>query len=222
VPKRPALTPEDFIEAALAIAARVQPDGLSGRAIGDELGVDRSAVWRHFSDRDALLRAVGDRLMHIALQKVPTGLEARERLKAAGRNVVETFVAYPYVGSQIASRTLQGPGEMAMVEFTLEAIRELGVPQELVAQYQRMLADTMLAYAGMRAALALLPADIRAADEQAWMGVYATADRQQYPAIAAHVFDLAAVTNDQILDNLIDALLAAVDSVIDKPIRREK
>ena len=63
---------------------------------------------------------------------------------------------------------------MAMVEFTLDAIREIGVPHDLVAKYQRMLADTMLSYASMRAALAL-PADIRAADEQAWMGLYATA-----------------------------------------------
>jgi hypothetical protein len=80
----------------------------------------------------------------------------------------------------------------------------------------------MLSYASMRAALALLPADIRAADEQAWMGVYATAPAEQYPAIAAHVFDLAAVTNDEILDNLINALLAAVDSVIEKSTGREE
>lgn len=221
MPRR-SLTPDDFVEAALAIAARAEPDGLSGRVIGDELGVDRSAVWRHFSDRDALLRAVGDRLMQLALQQVPANLAPRERLRAAGRNVVETFVAYPYVGSQIASRTLQGPGEMAMVEFTLDAIREIGVPHDLVAKYQRMLADTMLSYASMRAALALLPADIRAADEQAWMGVYATAPAEQYPAIAAHVFDLAVVTNDEILDNLINALLAVVDSVIEKSTGREE
>jgi AcrR family transcriptional regulator len=208
------LSREVVIEAALRIAARADPDGLTGRALGEELGVDRSAVWRHFADRDALLLAVGDRLLAMAVDRVAAGLAPRERLESLASGVVEVFVAHPYVAAATASRTTRGPGEFAVVEMTLEALTQLRLQPADVARYQRMLADTVLAYAGMRAAYAALPAEVREADERAWGGAYASLPADRYPHIAAHLPQLAAQDDDAVFSTLMTAFWLAVEASV--------
>ncbi|MFD4181233.1 TetR/AcrR family transcriptional regulator [Rhodococcus sp. NPDC058514] len=206
------LTPEVIVEAAVRIAARGRPDGLTGRALGEELGVDRSAVWRHFSDKDSLLRAVGDRLLTMAHDRVPAGLGPKRRMERLAGAVVAVFTEHPYVGAAVAPRTTRGPGEFALVEMMLTALGELGLDATDVVRYQRMLAESVLSYAGMRAGYAVLPDTLRAADVRAWVREYAGADPVRYPAIAAHAAALAEVGPDLVLDTLIEAFWTAVDA----------
>lgn len=206
------LTPEVIVDAAVRISARGRPDGLTGSALGAELGVDRSAVWRHFADKEALLRAVGDRLLTTAFTQLPDALEPRARLDRLAHAVVEVFTAHPYVGATFAARGTRGPGEFAMVEMMLTVLRELGLDDQDTVRYQRMLADSVLSYAGMRASRAILPTAVREADEQAWTNEYAAADPLRYPAIAALSPGLAAVGPDMVLDTMIEAFWTAVDA----------
>lgn len=208
----PRLTRDRIVEAAVRIAARGRPDGLTGRALGEELGVDRSAVWRHFTDKDALLRAVGDRLLTLAYEQVTAGLEPKARLEALARAVVRVFVGHPYVGSAIASRTTRGPGEFAVVDMMLTALAELGLSPDDVVRYQRMLAVSVLSYAGVSAGYAVLPQKVREADERAWTREYFAADAEQYPGIAEYSARLAAVGPDAVLDTMIEAFWTAVDA----------
>ena len=61
---RPAKLSRDGIcQAALELLADTDAATFSMRALGDYLGVDPTAVYRHFSDKDDLLREVGDRAL---------------------------------------------------------------------------------------------------------------------------------------------------------------
>ncbi|MEV0339528.1 helix-turn-helix domain-containing protein [Nocardia sp. NPDC050713] len=206
------LTRDRIVAAAVRIAARGRPDGLTGRALGEELGVDRSAVWRHFADKDALLRAVGDRLLTLAYEQVPAGLDPKARLEALARAVVAVFVGHPYVGSAIASRTTRGPGEFAVVDMMLTALAELGLSPDDVVRYQRMLAVSVLSYAGVSAGYAVLPQKVRDADERAWTREYFALDAEEYPGIAEYSARLADVGPDAVLDTMIEAFWTAVDA----------
>ena len=209
---RKTLTPAAIVDAALTITARKDATALTGGTLGKELGVDRSAVWRHFKDHDALLRAVGDRLLQMALDEVPSTLPPHERMMTLARALVRTFTAHPSIGMIISGRTTQGHGEFAVVEFTLQALHEAGVPDELIAPQQRMIADTIFSYASMRAAQALLPAELRCNDHQAWAGAYATLSPETHPAIARYSGELAAVSDDDVLETLLSALWVAVQA----------
>ncbi|WP_431950626.1 TetR/AcrR family transcriptional regulator [Nocardia lijiangensis] len=208
------LTRDRIVAAAVDIAARGRPDGLTGRALGEELGVDRSAVWRHFADKDTLLRAVGDRLLSLAYDRVPAGLEPKPRLEALARAVVAVFVGHPYVGAAIASRTTRGPGEFAVVDMMLTALAELGLSPDDVVRYQRMLAVSVLSYAGVSASYAVLPQKVRDADERSWTREYYAVDAEQYPGIAEYATWLADVGPDLVLDTMIEAFWIAVDARI--------
>ncbi|ALJ20470.1 TetR/AcrR family transcriptional regulator C-terminal domain-containing protein [Microbacterium sp. No. 7] len=210
---RRTLAPAVIVDAAIAAAARGDDAPLSGRTLGDALGVDRSAIWRHFADHDALLRAAGDRLLRLALDEVPTDLVPHERMMALARALVRVFVRHAGIGALVAGRTTGGPAEIDVVELTLRALDEAGVPPEQVAHQQRMIADAVLGYAGMRATQALLPAAQRQHDLLAWGAVYAGVSAQTHPAIAAHLPALAAVTDDDVLESLLAALWRAVQSI---------
>ena len=213
---RRTLTPETVVDAAVAIAARPEAPAITGRVLGDELGVDRSAVWRHFADQDALLRAIGDRLLAMALADVPAGLDPLDRMKALARSIVTTFAAHPTIGAVIGGRTTQGPGEFAVVEFTLRALEEVGLPGDRIAPQQRMIADTVLGYASLRAHQELLPPELRRGDRMAFAGAYAAASPDDYPAITRHALDLAQISDDQVLESLLDALWSSVQTLVSK------
>src|SRR3982750_3587331 len=56
------LTRERIVDEALALVEREGADGLTMRNLGAALGVDPTAVYRHFRDKDELLQAMADRL----------------------------------------------------------------------------------------------------------------------------------------------------------------
>lgn len=210
MPRR-SFTPDAVVDAAVDLARQQSHPRLTGKALGDALGVDRSAIWRHFADQDALLRAVGDRLLIMALDGVDHGAQPADRMKELARSVVAVFAAHPMIGAVTAGRTTQGPGELAMVEFLLRTLAEARVGDSDIARLQRTFADTILGYAGLRASQELLPDELRARDRDAWYGTYATADTGRYPAIAAQVTALAGVEDDTVLESLLTALSDAVD-----------
>lgn len=117
---------EALVDAALALARSDGPDAVVLRAVSREAGVSHNAGYRHFADRDALLRAVCERCMaSLALlmeQRVRdaavTGepaADAWQRLVATGRAYVEFAVTEPgwfrTAFSVPSDLDLLGPGE---------------------------------------------------------------------------------------------------------------
>ncbi|MFD8982275.1 TetR/AcrR family transcriptional regulator, partial [Streptomyces sp. NPDC059564] len=65
------LTPDAIIEASLRIAARGSADAFTVRRLGEELGADPTAIYRHFRDKDELLLSVADRTLGEVLDSIP-------------------------------------------------------------------------------------------------------------------------------------------------------
>ena len=65
-----------LLQAAVRTIQRHGVEGLTLRAVGDDLGVSRSALYRHFADKRALLAAVaaeGFRALHLGLRQAWEG-----------------------------------------------------------------------------------------------------------------------------------------------------
>lgn len=96
---------EALVEAALGMARRDGPEAIVLRAATREAGVSPNAAYRHFSDREDLLRAVAKRCqsmmatsMRLQLERVgppATAAEAWGRLRLVGRCYVEFALAEP-------------------------------------------------------------------------------------------------------------------------------
>ena len=122
-----------LLEAALRTIQKQGVHALTLRAVGDDLGVSRTALYRHFADKSALLAAVareGFRLLRLELERAWEGAgKGRAGFEAMGEAYVRFAIAQPS-----HYRVMFGSG------------------------FERAAADTELIEEGARAFLALLNA----------------------------------------------------------------
>ncbi|MCX5409360.1 TetR/AcrR family transcriptional regulator [Streptomyces sp. NBC_00335] len=209
------LTPDAIIEASLRIAARGSEDAFTVRRLGGELGADPTAIYRHFRDKDELLLSVADRMLREVLDSIPEGLDWKDRLRALAEGSLEVALRYPVVGSTMASRTTRRPNEFRVVELILGAVTEAGLEGAEAAVHYRMVGDSLLAYVGQRAAYLLFDADVRAADESSWHREYRLVDPTGFPHITRLGAQLAEVTEEQIFEARVEALINAIETRVE-------
>ncbi|MFI6601424.1 TetR/AcrR family transcriptional regulator [Nonomuraea sp. NPDC050536] len=205
------LSPEMIVEASLRIAARGSADAFTVRRLGEELGADPTAIYRHFRDKDELLLLVADRTLGEMLDGVPDGLGWKDRLRALAWSSLEIALKYPVVASTTASRTTRRVNEFRIVEFILGAVVEAGLRGADAAVYYRMVGDSILAYVGQHAALMLVEPEVRSADESSWGKEYRLADPGRFPHIADLGTELAEVSHEEIFRVRVEALITAIE-----------
>ncbi|MGA6159092.1 TetR/AcrR family transcriptional regulator [Stenotrophomonas sp. NPDC087984] len=205
------LTPDAIIDASLRIAARGSEDAFTVRRLGEELGADPTAIYRHFRDKDELLLSVADRTLGEVLDSIPEGLDWKGRIRALADGSLAVALKYPVVGSAMASRTTRRPNEFRVVELILGAVMEAGLEGAEAAVHYRMVADSLLAYVGQQAAYLLFAPEVRAADESAWTREYRLVDPRAFPNITGLSAELAEVTDEQIFEAMVGALISAIE-----------
>ena len=210
------LTPESIIEASLRIAARGSADAFTVRRLGEELGADPTAVYRHFRDKDELLLEVADRTLGEVLDRIPHGLAWQDRIRALADGSLAVARKYPAVASAMASRTTRRANEFRVVELILGAVTEAGLSGAEAALHYRMVGDSLLALVGQRAAYLLFSAEARAADESSWKREYRLVDPEAFPHITAVATELAEVTQDQIYAARVEALITAIERRVEE------
>ena len=208
-----ALTPELIIDAASRLAATSGADALSIRRLGRELGVDPTAVYRHFRDRDEIVLEVADRLLGAIVDALPGGLPWRARLEWLGQEMVRSFVAHPAIAPILALRTTRRTGEFRLAEVILGALREAGLPDERAAVQHRVFDDTVMSYAAMLSAYTALDETSRHGDESAWSREYRSVPARRFPNIAAVAPHFADIEDDTVLTELLSALLDRVETL---------
>lgn len=135
---------ESLVEAAVALARDVGPEGLVLREVARRVGVSHNAAYRHFADRDELITEVarhGLGELVGAMQQRLDGVtttdpvrRARRRLAELGRGYVDlalaepglfrvVFVAYPAVSDRDEVTT---PDPLQMLCDCLDDLVEVG------------------------------------------------------------------------------------------------
>jgi AcrR family transcriptional regulator len=88
-----------MLQAAVRTIQNDGIDGLTLRGVGDQLGVSRTALYRHFADKQALVTAVADegfRLLRAALVRAwEAGGAGRAGFEAMGEGYVRFAVEHP-------------------------------------------------------------------------------------------------------------------------------
>lgn len=140
------LNPAAVVDRALAIVDAEGLEGLTIRKVADAFGVTPMALYWHFSNKEALLDAVGDAV--VSDLKVPADdLELEDYLREGMTSLVDVMRAHPSATHLVPGRLLLNEVGRDLTENVLERLATAGFSLDrsaAVAHYALMIAMTLV------------------------------------------------------------------------------
>lgn len=198
-----------IVDAAVQLAARGEQ--VTFRALGRELGSDPTAVYRHFRDKDELLRAVIDQQHVEVLARLDRSGSWREQLTQLARQTVQAAMEHPAIGVELGRLTTGGPGELAMVETMLRLLEAAGLGREETVRFYAVLSSHALTGASAMAMTRLRLGGIAEAESVQWFELHAV-DLERYPAVAASLDRIANLRATEIYLIGVEVILDAAEA----------
>ncbi len=205
------LSRETILDAYIRLADREGPEAVSLRRLGAELGVDATAVYRHFRDKAALLEAVADRLLSALADRVVRTDDWRLDLHELGLRARAMYLGHPRLARVIAASPEPLPGNVRLMEYVLDRLRLAGCSVEDAAPTY----ETLVAYVAGGSSLDAEPAITSNASLRRHL---ATLDATAYPVTveaAPHLFDDDDTAFRFGLDLVLDGVEARIAAVAD-------
>jgi AcrR family transcriptional regulator len=124
---RAAVTREQIVEAALAVADDAGFEAVSMRNVAQRLGVGAMTLYHYVPSKRDLLDLMFDEVMRELLLPEPLPADWREAISAIARRTREAWHRHPWIASSIGERSAFGPTSMRHVEQSLAAVAGLGL-----------------------------------------------------------------------------------------------
>jgi AcrR family transcriptional regulator len=212
---RPArLSRDSIVDTATALVETNGPEALTMRSLGEAIGADPSAVYRHVRDKDELLRAVGDRLLRGVVDGLPGQRTGEDVARTVCLRLRDALMARPSLADLARWAPTRQPNELRLTEVLLGALRGAGFdPAGAVAGYHALIELTVGA-ASIDAAAVAEPPAARRSTYAAWRRTYAALPADDFPHSRTAAPHLYRGTADErfafALDALLRGLLATV------------
>lgn len=137
--RRTQLSRTEYVAAAVEFLGRRPLADMTMRVLGEELGVDATALYRHFASKDALLDATVDWMLGEIVERLDKSITDPRRFCIHGALTLrEVFGHHPQVGLALMSgEGGQGPNGVDFVRIMVSALKDLGLKdRDLVVCYQ--------------------------------------------------------------------------------------
>ena len=215
---RPKLSRERIVDALLSLARESPAAEVSFRTLGTALDVNATAVYRHFRDKDELYRAAVDRLYTEALARVDRSEPSwRARLAQYATALAPTSTAAPATGQLAPLIDGRGAGELASIDFLLEALEEAGLAEpDIIIAYGAFSGHTLALSAGMARELSREPGraargqdDLEPADAP-WIKALDAHSLARFPRVLTRQMALLSLTTFEVYEAGVQAILDSI------------
>jgi AcrR family transcriptional regulator len=216
-PRRPPLNRDRILHAAITVLDREGLNGVTMRAVADELDTGGASLYAHFANKDTLIEGVLDRIL--AETPLPDRVDGR-RWKAQAKEIVRAIRATLGAHRDVARASLgnipTSPHALRISERLIEVLRAGGLSDQTVAFGIDLLAlyATAVAYEeSLYIKDGLSPADFER--WKAEMTQYmASLPGDQFPNLVALAVPLTAGTmeGDERFSFGLDVILAGLDA----------
>ena len=170
MPRPARISRTDVLDATLAIADAGGLPAVTMRAVAKRLAVSPMALYHHVRDKDDLLDGLVERLLAELPLPDPT-LPPERRLHALATGLRHTAARHPDAFSLLLSRPVATEAALAVRDVVYTALRDAGVPDELVPRIERLLSTFVIGFAASEVGgrFAAHDQEVRDADfEWAW------------------------------------------------------
>lgn len=174
----PGLSRERIVKACIEIADVEGADAVTLRRLGRALGADATAVYRHFRDKDEILRAAADCLLVETLHGFRRTGAWKDDLRALAAHVRSVYLAHPGVAQLVTSAPEPLPSEGPATETGLAILRSTGLPDDEAVVAFEVVQDYLLSLTTLDAARA-------GGTNEAWRRQFAALPADEYPNLAA-------------------------------------
>ena len=138
-PKTP-LSRELFVRAAIEFVEKHSMSEFTLRAIGDELGVNNTAVYRHFPNKESLLDAMLDWLLaEVAALPDPPDATPRDCIVAMLSNVRQAFFDHAHLSATFVSASGNFPSGIILTRRISEHLHSMGLRGDALVRTYQML-----------------------------------------------------------------------------------
>ena len=134
---RQPLTKDRVLEAAVALADRDGIDAVSMRRLGQELGVEAMAMYRHVRDKNDLLAGIvesviGEMPIPSSAREDRTAVESdwRASMRELALGARTVMLRHPWAPAVLVGRTEVGPATLRQVDAVLGILAGAGFPLE--------------------------------------------------------------------------------------------
>ena len=145
MPAKSARTRDDYITAAIAFVDDNGLHALTLRSLGDAVGVNHTALYRHFRDKDDLLLAMIDTLIAaITDTPLPARATPRNRLRHLLRRARIELSRHPELTTAVITTSGTLPHGHRFTTMAVAELVAMGVPDRDITQCYQLLEDYVM------------------------------------------------------------------------------
>lgn len=185
VPRPALISREDILAVTLGLADEQGLAAVTMRAVAARLGVTAMSLYRHVRDKDDLLDGLVERLL-ADLVLPDDRLPPEERLHELATSLRQTAARHPAAFPLLLGRPVATEAALAVREVGYKALRETGVPDELLPRVERLISTFVIGFAASEVGgrFAAHDQDVRDGDfEWAWQQMIGSL--KQSPRVSA-------------------------------------
>lgn len=202
---RASLSRELIIDTALRVTLEQPTTPLTLTRLGAELSADPTALYRHFRNRDELVRELGDHLFGEVAVMIDASGDWQEVLRDIAVTMRRVMLQRPALAADLGVRFTGGPNERAGAAVIFDVLRRAGFAEEDVPRLARAFGEFMLAQVVMAASMLSMSADAQEFELQVARSLYG-------PSMGATPYDYEDDVGRQIIDTYLAGLAAELEA----------
>jgi AcrR family transcriptional regulator len=139
------LSKERVLQSAVELADRDGIEALSMRRLGQELGVDAMALYRHVRNKDDMLDGIVEVIVAEISRPAATA-DWKASLRAQSMAARQTMLRHPWARRVLEERPKGGPVFLAYIESVLATMRDGGFSIELAHHVLHVLGSRLFGF----------------------------------------------------------------------------
>jgi AcrR family transcriptional regulator len=214
----PRLSRDSIVDAGLQIAARPGTASVTVRDLGKQLGVDPTAIYRHFRNKEELMSALLDRLITlVSARSTVNPVDWKAALTELADNLLMTYLEYPAVAAEAAILSTGGSAELDGIEFILSSLTRAGLSGTELIEYYQLFSSHVLAFGSIIAQAEIARTQLTQGGdsdlERSYVPETVAATRSGHPTTATYREQLLALDDFGVYRTGVRMILDSAESV---------